>query len=277
VHEPAGPDRSAGALGRSGVSSPTDPPANPPPPQPETQQISEPAATPQSPPEPAPSLQKEAPAQPASPGYGGPWATPGSAYGPTLSSGSDYAQQPFPPGYGYPANTVGGFPLAPQTDRLLARLIDSAILFVPNFIISIVLLAVPIIVLAVSRVDQPLWYVLVYLGGFSLSLLINLGLAYYYEVIYQHNKGQTFGKQKMRIKILALETGQPPDTRALQRRYLAEYCVAIAMVIPVLGWIVASIASFYNYLNYLWCLWDKPYQQCLHDKYAKTVVIKVAE
>jgi hypothetical protein len=28
-------------------------------------------------------------------------------------------------------------------------------------------------------------------------------------------------------------------------------------------------------LDPLWCLWDKPYRQCLHDKPAKTVVVKV--
>jgi uncharacterized RDD family membrane protein YckC len=243
----------------------------------------------------APSLQKPAdppppqadippPAQPAGPpppdpAYGGAWATPASAYAPTLSSGSDYAQQsqPYPAGYGYPVTTVGGQPLAPQTDRLLARLIDMAILFVPNFIIALVLLIVPIIALVLARVEQPLWYVLAYVGGFTVALLVNLGTTYFYEVTYQHNKGQTFGKQKLRIRVVAVETGQPADTRELQKRFLAEYCVSIAMVIPVLGWLVASVASFYTYLNYLWCLWDKPYQQCLHDKYAKTVVIKVAE
>lgn len=284
----------------SPTDPPTDPAANPQPAQPETQPMPDPAATQPppaaGPPEAAPpqaapstpSLQKPAdppaqpaqpPAGPASPGYGGAWATPGSAYGPTLTSGSDYAQQPqpYPAGQGFPVVTVGGFPLAPQTDRLLARLIDIAILYVPNFIISLVVIGVPTIVLVVARVEQPLWYILTYVVAFTVALLINLGTVYFYEVSYQHSKGQTFGKRKMRIKIVALETGEPADTRTLQKRFLAEYCVSIVMVIPVLGWMIASVAGIYNYLNYLWCLWDKPYQQCLHDKYAKTVVIKVAE
>ena len=32
---------------------------------------------------------------------------------------------------------------------------------------------------------------------------------------------------------------------------------------------------FLSYVDGLWQLWDKPYQQTLHDKAAKTVVIKV--
>jgi hypothetical protein len=29
------------------------------------------------------------------------------------------------------------------------------------------------------------------------------------------------------------------------------------------------------YLDGLWQLWDKPYQQCLHDKWPRTGVVKV--
>ena len=37
----------------------------------------------------------------------------------------------------------------------------------------------------------------------------------------------------------------------------------------------AVIVPFFNWIDGLWQLWDKPYQQCLHDKVAQTVVIKV--
>ena len=32
----------------------------------------------------------------------------------------------------------------------------------------------------------------------------------------------------------------------------------------------------FTYLDGLWQLWDKPYLQTLHDKFAQTVVVKVA-
>jgi hypothetical protein len=32
---------------------------------------------------------------------------------------------------------------------------------------------------------------------------------------------------------------------------------------------------FLSYLDGLWQLWDKPYLQCLHYKFAQTVVVKV--
>jgi len=37
------------------------------------------------------------------------------------------------------------------------------------------------------------------------------------------------------------------------------------------GWLVAG--GFFMLLDDLWPLWDKPWQQALHDKAAKTVVV----
>ena len=39
--------------------------------------------------------------------------------------------------------------------------------------------------------------------------------------------------------------------------------------------IVGAVVPFLSWLDGLWQLWDKPYQQCLHDKVAQTVVVKV--
>ncbi|WP_163567010.1 RDD family protein [Fodinicola feengrottensis] len=182
-----------------------------------------------------------------------------------------------PPGYRPPV-LVHGHPLAPPMDgRFLAHLIDIAILLLPNLIICTVLfMFVPLGILIAAQVQEPWPYVLAYLGGFSLALLVNLVLLYFYEVGYQVKHGQTYGKKRMGIKIVGLENEQP-GKRALQRRFLAQYCVSIVLVIPIVGLLVGSVVGMYNYLDLLWCLWDKPYQQCLHDKYAKTVVIKVAQ
>jgi RDD family len=38
---------------------------------------------------------------------------------------------------------------------------------------------------------------------------------------------------------------------------------------------VPGIGGIFGLLDSLWLLWDKPHRQCLHDKVADTVVIKV--
>jgi hypothetical protein len=38
----------------------------------------------------------------------------------------------------------------------------------------------------------------------------------------------------------------------------------LTSVVPGLGWV-----------DGLWQLWDKPWRQCLHDKFAQTLVIKL--
>jgi hypothetical protein len=44
----------------------------------------------------------------------------------------------------------------------------------------------------------------------------------------------------------------------------------------LIEFVAATFVPFLPYLDGLWQLWDKPYQQTLHDKAAKTVVIKVS-
>jgi hypothetical protein len=40
-------------------------------------------------------------------------------------------------------------------------------------------------------------------------------------------------------------------------------------------WAAGSVVPLLHYLDGFWQLWDKPLQQCLHDKAANTVVVKV--
>jgi hypothetical protein len=44
-------------------------------------------------------------------------------------------------------------------------------------------------------------------------------------------------------------------------------------------WLVGNVAAIFiplfSYVDGLWQLWDKPYRQCLHDKFAQTTVVKV--
>lgn len=44
-------------------------------------------------------------------------------------------------------------------------------------------------------------------------------------------------------------------------------------LIRELFWPAAWILGPLGLIHSLWCTWDKPYQQCLHDKLVNTVVV----
>ncbi len=74
----------------------------------------------------------------------------------------------------------------------------------------------------------------------------------------------------------ALSPGGQPladfGTRLLARRLTRGMAAKRYLVENVAGMLV----PFLVYLDGLWQLWDKPYQQTLHDKFARTVVVKVS-
>jgi uncharacterized RDD family membrane protein YckC len=177
----------------------------------------------------------------------------------------------FPPGHPLaPAVAPNGLRLAEFGDRLLAYLIDSAILAGISMVIF-----VPIIIAFVAYMTStstlytdasPTMDPTVLVGLLCLEgvfFLVQLALMYAYFVTYQGRKGQTVGKRTMKIKILPLDPAAALTHRMLQRRFLAG---PVASLIPGYGW-----------LDGLWQLWDKPFRQCLHDKFAATVVVKLPD
>ncbi|MEO3925412.1 RDD family protein [Micromonosporaceae bacterium B7E4] len=205
--------------------------------------------------------------QPRQPGYGPP------GYGPP-----GYA--PARPGYGpmpgYPVApppvSPSGQPLASFGDRLLAYLIDAAILGG-----TVLVLAIPAFVVFFSTVgadfftvpDQdgpvvepdPFGFLVPFLLLEAALLVVGFALQYLYQVELPRRTGQTVGKRVMKIKIIPLDPAGSIGRAPLARRFLVQ---AGSGLVPGLG-----------YVDGLWQLWDKPYQQCLHDKFAKTVVVKV--
>lgn len=87
-----------------------------------------------------------------------------------------------------------------------------------------------------------------------LQLAVNLGYALYFI----GNRGQTLGKMAMGIKVVKLDTNDPPG-------YVG------AFLREVVGKLLSSLALG---LGYLWMLWDDKKQTC-HDKIAGTVVVKI--
>ena len=78
-----------------------------------------------------------------------------------------------------------------------------------------------------------------------------------------HRSGQTLGKRIMKIRVVPLDPAGSLTRGMAAKRYLVQF--PAGMFVP-----------FFSYLDGLWQLWDKPYQQSLHDKFARTVVVKVS-
>jgi uncharacterized RDD family membrane protein YckC len=131
--------------------------------------------------------------------------------------------------------------------RLLARIIDG---------ILIAIVAVPLsFVAAAARNNERTAATVAVETGILLLYFIYEGL------MLTLAGGQTVGKKAMGIRVAMLADGSPPAGSA--------------------GWIRAALYSLPNIVccvwqlvNVLWCVWDRPYQQCLHDKAARTVVVK---
>ncbi|WP_117664828.1 RDD family protein [Micromonospora sp. MW-13] len=239
-------------------------------------------------PPPAPVPQGYAvPAQPGPTGYAPPGASAGPPPSPGWAGPPGYAPPPGwapPPGYAPPRPgfapvpvSPGGQPLASFGDRLLAFLIDSAVSG-----LVVMALFLPVMVFIWFRMfgeftrtnpdgtfvepdpstfltDIMLPLLLAELGLFVLML----GLYWLYHVEYLRRTGQTLGKKVMRIRVVPLDPTRTLDRGMAGRRYLVQF-------------VGCSLVPGLSYVDGLWQLWDKPWQQCLHDKFARTVVVKVA-
>jgi uncharacterized RDD family membrane protein YckC len=193
--------------------------------------------------------------------------------------------QPAPPGgYAYPYQYMappppplspGGQRLAEFTDRLLARLIDGAILFgvtlllfVPIYVIFFITIfnnlpsTVTVNGEQVSAQVNPLEVFLPFIGLFLFAWVLTIAIGYVYEVEMMFRGGQTIGKRAMKIRVIPIDPQQTLTRKAAAKRFLVDYIAGTFL--PGMRW-----------LDGLWQLWDKPYRQCLHDKFAATVVIKL--
>jgi uncharacterized RDD family membrane protein YckC len=206
----------------------------------------------------------------------------GPFYGPP--PGAPYGPPPGYPAYGYPAYgypappalSPGGAPLADFGSRLLAVIIDGAILTGVLMVI-----ALPVISFFLySRMSDLTTATDPYTGDpdpsaffanfFVPILLIELGIIaialvveYFYYVEMLYRSGQTIGKKALKIRVVPIDPAATLTRGMAAKRFAIEF-------------LVGTIVPFFRYLDGLWQLWDKPYQQTLHDKVARTVVIKVS-
>jgi uncharacterized RDD family membrane protein YckC len=178
---------------------------------------------------------------------------------------------PPPPGYGFvpPPVAPGGQRLAEFWERLVAHLIDSLlisaasmILTAPFFLYFMAEVWLPMMADIEPSAELP-WTAI---GGLLLLqaglFLVMLLLAYvYYVEVMLRGGGQTLGKRALKLRIVPLDPAARLGRGMALRRYLVQF--GAGFLIPA-----------FSYLDGLWQLWDKPYRQCLHDKWAQTVVVK---
>jgi len=175
-----------------------------------------------------------------------------------------------------PALSPGGAPLADFGSRLLAFLIDTAILTVVALVVALPVFFIVLFNRMSDVIESTDPYTgepdpsTVFTGLFVPILLLELGLVlfmlvvyYFYTVEMLLRSGQTFGKKALKIRVVPIDPAATLTRGMATKRYLIEF-------------VVGAIVPFFRYLDGLWQLWDKPYQQTLHDKVAQTVVIKVS-
>ncbi|MFF4230275.1 RDD family protein [Streptomyces sp. NPDC001820] len=222
------------------------------------------------------------PQEPTPPSAGGPQEPPppggppppGSPYDRPPGGAGPYGGggQPPPSGpnayggaYGGADPLAGMPPLADFGRRLLARVIDALIVFVPLFLISLAFGGWgemadtgdtwDDITDQVNTGRQWIWSLI--------SLVAYVG---YDTLMVAKGHGQTLGKRLMKIRVAMLNDGSVPD-------------VSSSLMRAIVLWVPALICCF--------CLWwlviivtilaDKPYKQGLHDKAGKTVVVSAPQ
>ncbi|MFF7162615.1 RDD family protein [Streptomyces sp. NPDC008086] len=94
----------------------------------------------------------------------------------------------------------------------------------------------------------------VYLG-IILAVLLLFGVAY--EVLPTAKWGRTLGKKLLGLEVRDIEAHEPPEFGAALKRWLV-YSIPGLLVVGVVG--------------VLWCVFDRPWRQCWHDKAARTFV-----
>jgi uncharacterized RDD family membrane protein YckC len=168
-----------------------------------------------------------------------------------------------------PPLSPGGQPLADFGTRALAYIIDVAIVSAVAMVVAVPVMVI-FFVTKLNGLDpygpEPDAFrdFLVPLLLLEVGLLLLILVIYYvYDVEMLHRSGQTVGKRAMKIRVVPIDPAAKLTRGMAAKRYLVEFVGGI--VIP-----------FFSYVDGLWQLWDKPYQQTLHDKFAQTVVIKVS-
>jgi len=262
--------------------------------------------------QPAPPVQLAQPAQAAQParpapgrGPSGPasYASPGPNRSPYGAPG--FVPTPaWPPGYGPVVPlTADGVPLAGWWWRVLASALDSLILLVvgiPVLIWSGFLRAYTAYFQDAFGAGYTGTYQLPSIWdpayGYGRALLIYevcaFAIAFLYNGLFLKYAGATLGQLACGLRVVPVDQGRA--VRALSGRAIVLRILFYSVIPSLIGlggtalqgtgalpliWIaflVSGAGSIYTLLNVLWPLWDAK-RQCLHDKVARTQVVRPSQ
>lgn len=139
-------------------------------------------------------------------------------------------------------------PLGGLGRRLVARIIDGVL-------VAVVAVPLSLIATAAKRNDRQLYSLII-------EIVVLLLYFLYEGLMLTRSHGQTVGKKVMRIRVANLADGTPP--------------------VGSPGWTRAAVWTLPGILccgawplvDGLWATWDQPYAQAVHDKAARTVVVR---
>ncbi|HIW61008.1 MAG TPA: RDD family protein [Candidatus Stackebrandtia excrementipullorum] len=189
-------------------------------------------------------------------------------------------QTPLPP----PPTPFGARPFSPEQAqkllagrvpanpglRLVARLIDAAILIALNLVVNgwflyqyVQEIAPAVRGVMADPTADPMTFITDRAGRLQWVIVIIAALIWFaYEVPGTVNTGQTLGKRIMGLQVVSIPMPKLRYSMVISRWSL--------MLLPVVCFPFGVIVSI---VDSLWCLYDKPFRQCLHDKSAMTMVI----
>ncbi|MEV6736835.1 RDD family protein [Streptomyces sp. NPDC051104] len=93
----------------------------------------------------------------------------------------------------------------------------------------------------------------------AIVLAVLLGFGVLYEALPTAKWGRTLGKKVCGLEVRDIEAHEPPTFGQALRRWLV-YSLPAVLVVGVVG--------------VLWCVFDRPWRQCWHDKAAHTFVAR---
>ena len=196
-------------------------------------------------------------------------ATDAEHVSPAAAAPQPHEPAQYQPSVGYPgvAMAASGLPLAGQGMRLLARIVDWALLGVIQFVLAAPFRGGYLAALAeyersvANGAPDPFGFIAdpgysQYIGA---SALIGLALTGFYEVLMVRYRGATLGKMMCRIKVVSRDGGQVGWGQALGRWFT---------VYPL-----AQLSCYlFRLVDGAWCLFDAD-RDCLHDKMSSTQVV----
>lgn len=163
------------------------------------------------------------------PAEASPYGGPPPAYEQAPAPG--YSSTPPP----YPAATPGAPVPGGLLDRFLARLIDSILVGIVNFIVASVIIAGAIMGSSATGFGTGSSY-----AAGAVVAIIGTAISLGYFALMEHTRGQTVGKMILKLQTIGPGGGNPTLEEAVKRN--SYILLGLLGLIPLIGWI-ASLAS----------------------------------